>query len=57
MYSGNYNDSNDLWIVFMHFFLKKKKKKKNQKNVICHLMCKNLLISLIFFNLSVLIDG
>lgn len=53
MYSGNYNDSNDLWIVFMHFFLKKTKK----KNVIGHLMCKNLLISLIFFNLSVLIDG
>lgn len=44
MYSGNYNDSNDLWIVFMHFFLKKKRKKKNQKNVIGHLMCKNLLI-------------
>lgn len=54
MYSGNYNDSNDLWIVFMHFFLKKQKK---TKNVIGHLMCKNLLISLIFFNLSVLIDG
>lgn len=55
MYSGNYNDSNDLWIVFMHFFLKKNQ--KNPQNVIGHLMCKNLLISLIFFNLSVLIDG
>lgn len=31
MYSGNYNDSNDLWIVFMHFFLKKKKKEKPKK--------------------------
>lgn len=31
MYSGNYNDSNDLWIVFMHFFLKKKKKKEKPK--------------------------
>lgn len=28
MYSGNYNDSNDLWIVFMYFFLKKIKKNK-----------------------------
>lgn len=31
MYSGNYNDSNDLWIVFMYFFLKKKKKEKLKK--------------------------
>lgn len=31
MYSGNYNDSNDLWIVFMHFFLKNKKKEKPKK--------------------------
>lgn len=30
MYSGNYNDSNDLWIVFMHFFLKKTKKNKKR---------------------------
>lgn len=32
MYSGNYNDSNDLWIVFMYFFLKKiiKKIKRNR---------------------------
>lgn len=52
MYSGIYNDSNDLWIVFMYFFLKKK-----NKNVIGYLMCKNLLIFLIFFNFFVLIDG
>lgn len=32
MYSGNYNDSNDLWIVFMYFFLKKKKEKLKKYN-------------------------
>lgn len=32
MYSGNYNDSNDLWIVFMHFFLKKEKEKPKKRN-------------------------